>query len=118
MKRFVTLAIIGALLLPACGGRIAHPVTTVTQSDDTLTCYDLGSQRRNNNGEIARLRAEKAKAVYHNFIKACLFFCIVPPFTMDFSNAQDVEVEALKARNLRLDELTRQKNCGQQAQPR
>lgn len=117
MQRFFSIAIVCALLLSACGGRTARPVNTVVQYDDTLTCYDLGSQRRNNNGEIARLRGEKAKAIYHNFIKACLFFCIVPPFTMDFSNAQDIEVEALKARNLRLDELTRQKNCMQESKP-
>ena len=118
MKLFVTMAIIGTLLLPACGGRTARPVDVVMQSDNTLTCYDLGSQRRNNNGQIANLRAEKAKAIYRNFLKACLFFCIVPPFTMDFSNAQDIEVEALKARNLHLDQLTLQKNCGQQSQPK
>ncbi|HAS55246.1 MAG: hypothetical protein A2X56_12375 [Nitrospirae bacterium GWC2_57_13] len=111
MKRFAVISVISALLLSACGGRMARPIKAVWPDDATMTCEDLSSERRRNNGEIAMLRAEKARRIKHNVDSLCLFFCIIPLFTLDFNDTQDIEVDAYKERNRRLDDLARQKNC-------
>lgn len=111
LKRFAIISIISALLLSACGGRNAHPIKTVWPDDGTMTCEDISSERRRNNGEIAQLRAENARRIRHNVNAFCTFFCIIPLFTLDFSDAQAIEVDAYKERNRRLEDIALLKKC-------
>ncbi len=111
LKRFIVIVMVLSFLLSACGGRAAHPIKTVWPDDGTMTCENIRSERGRNNGEIARLRAEKARKIRHNIRMFCTFFCIIPLFELDFSDAQDIEIDAFKERNRRLDDLALLKKC-------
>lgn len=111
MKHSVIIMLISALFLSACGGRMAKPIKVVWSDDGTMSCGDISSERRRNNGEIAQLRAEKARRIRHNIQAACMFFCIIPLFTLDVNDSQDIEINAYKERNRRLEDLALQQNC-------
>ncbi|HAS54105.1 MAG: hypothetical protein A2X56_01835 [Nitrospirae bacterium GWC2_57_13] len=112
MTRKLTIGVLVlAFALGACAGRIARPIQAVWPTDETLSCEDMLEERRMNGGEIARLRAEKGRRTRHNTEALCLGFCIVPLFTMDLTDAQDIEIDAYKERIRRLEDLSRQKNC-------
>lgn len=109
--RFAAAVVLVSLLLAACAGRTAHPIKSVYPDDATLSCTDIQTERRKNNGEIVRLTAEKARRIRHNVNSLLTFFCIIPLFELNFSNADGIEIEAYKERNRRLGDLAKQLNC-------
>lgn len=111
MYRLVIVLVLSVLLLTACGGRMAKPIKTVWSDDELMSCEDIASEVARNKGEIAQLRAEKARRIRRNFDHACMFFCIIPLFELDFNDTQDIEIDAYKTRNQRLEDLARLKQC-------
>lgn len=111
MGRFAAALIFSALVLTACGGRPARPIKTVWADDEAMSCNDLASETARNRGEIAQLRAEKGRRIKHNVNDCTVFFCIIPLFDLDLNDSQDIEIDAYKDRNKRLEDLAIFKKC-------
>lgn len=100
------LALLCALFLASCGGRVANPVALERSFDDALTCTHLAGEHENNFKRLSELTGESKDKVRDNF-----GLLISSPLFLDFSNTQKEEVAAILARNERLSELMKVKGC-------
>ena len=104
MKRLIVA--LGCLMLMGCGGRVAQPVQLTRNIDPSLTCDHLKAEYDNNLRRRVELTGESTDKVGNN-----IGMLLVSPLFLDLSDTQKVEVKALTARNGRLEELARGKQC-------
>ena len=110
MKRFVPL--LGAsLLLSACAGRDAMPVTVSNAQDSTMNCQMIQAEMEANNNTLRELSSEKGLKVAQNVGAGVLgFFTFgLTWFAMDFKNAASTDSLALQNRNRYLGALAAQR---------
>lgn len=104
MKR-LTIAL-SFLMLAGCGGRVAQPVQLTRAVDPSLTCDHLKAEYDNNLKRRVELTGESADKVGNN-----IGILLISPLFLDLSDTQKIEVKALLARNGRLEELARGRQC-------
>jgi hypothetical protein len=111
--RLATLAG-AAVVLAACAGRTASPVTTVQAYDATLSCPQISAEIAGNEDKAKQLMAEKNSAHNRNIaigvVGGLLFWPAL--FTLDLSDAEKVEMEALRTRDGYLANMMAQRGCG------
>ena len=99
------------LLLASCAGRDAQPVQVVRSSDMQLTCPKLDQEQLLIDSEARKLAGKTDKTVKNASLAAAGAFLIVPYFFIDLSEAEEVELTALRARYMRLERLKEIKEC-------
>lgn len=108
-------ALAAAAFLAGCGGRDAHPVATVQPTDSMLSCELMYAEIAANNERARSLAREKSDAEGENVALgvagAVLFWPAL--FFMDLSNAEQVEMDALRARNQYLGTRMVAEDCGE-----
>jgi hypothetical protein len=99
------------LLIVSCAGRQAQPVQVVRSSDMQLSCSALDQEQLVIDAEARKLAGETDKTVRNASLAAAGAFLIVPYFFIDLSEAEEAELNALRARYMRLERLKEMKNC-------
>jgi hypothetical protein len=106
-----------AVMLAACAGRTANPVTTVQAYDATLSCPQISAEIAGNDDKAKQLMAEKHSAHNRNVaigvVGGLLFWPAL--FALDLSDAEKVEMEALRTRDGYLANMMAQRGCGDPA---
>src|SRR3989337_3394089 len=77
-----------------CAGRAANPVMIQQYGDDKKSCQALESEMVFIQGEIQRLIPQTKKTGKNVALGVTGFFFLVPLFFMDFSQAEQMEVDA------------------------
>lgn len=113
MNRSIVAVCIFALALGACGGRRANPVSTVSITDQHMTCTEITASIMSNDSRMGALREEERRAKNSNVALgvagALLFWPAL--FALDTTNTEQVEINALQSRNTYLTMLSSQRNC-------
>jgi len=107
----VSSVVSASLLLAACGGSSPNPVSQYQPGDEERTCEGLRFEISTNENEIVkRLPGEDAtgKNVALGVAGA---FLLVPLFFMDFKDAERIEIDSYRRRNLWLREVAARKGC-------
>ena len=94
------------LVLAACGGRAAHPVETVQPIDSQLSCAHITAERENNRKRVVELVGEQGETVRDN-----IGMLVMMPVFLALDGAEQREIEAIGARDKRLDELAQTAGC-------
>ena len=105
LLRCVGIAAVSFTLV-ACGGRAPRPVAERIALDANLTCQHIVNELENNLKKAQAITGEKGDKVGYN-----LGILLVSPFFLDFSRAQQKEIESLHKRNERLMVLNEEKGC-------
>lgn len=107
-----TLAIATLLLTSACAGRTANPVSEYQYGDEKKSCSRLRADISNINSEIVALLPSANKTGKNVALGVAGAFFLVPWFFMDFSDSEQVEINALRRRHNNLIGISAEKNCG------
>lgn len=99
------------LLLSSCAGRDAQPVQVVRSTDMQLSCSQLDQEQLIIDGDARRLAGKADKTVKNASLAAAGAFLLVPYFFIDLSEAEAIELNALRARYMRLERLKEIKSC-------
>jgi hypothetical protein len=104
-----------SLLLAACGATQVTPTAISRPSDSALSCQQIESEIAKNRSEALRLTGADQTTEAGNVAKgvASAFFWPVL-FTMDLSNADQIQLRALQDRNENLERLGRTRSCWNQ----
>ena len=110
IKKTVSLAITVAFIA-GCAGRAANPVMVNQYGDTGKSCKAIATEISFIDAEISRLIPETEKTGKNVALGVTGFFLLVPLFFMDFSHAEQMEVNALRQRYNHLVILGGEKNC-------
>ena len=110
MKKLLIATII--LFVASCGGRTANPVMLHQYGDANKSCKALEYELMFIQTEIARLVPKTKKTGKNVALGVTGWFLIVPLFFIDFSDAEQVEVNEYRQRYTHLVILAEDKNCG------
>ncbi len=113
MRKSISISLL-MLALAACGARSSNPVAISQPGDDALSCEQIARQVTANN----KLAVEKAGGdeatvdtnVAAGAVGALIFWPAM--FAIDLSNAEQIELRALRDRNRTLENIYKQKGCG------
>lgn len=111
--RLQVISAVCLLLLAGCGGRAANPVMISQFGDDKMSCAAMELEMHQSQASIQRLIPQTEKTGKNVALGVTGFFFIVPLFFMDLSQAEQIEVEALRQRYNRLAVLATDKGCGE-----
>ncbi len=100
------------IVLTACAGRPANPVMVQQYGDHNKSCDALGMELQFIETEISRLVPDTEKTGTNTALGVAGFFLIVPWFFMDFSDAEQIEVNAYRQRYNNLVIIATEKECG------
>lgn len=110
-KRIPLLIFVGLFVLQACGGRTANPVVQYQPGDENRTCSGLQAEIAYNESEIVKLLPKESATGKNVALAVTGAFLIVPLFFMDFKDAEGIEIQAYRRRNMWLREVAASKNC-------
>lgn len=98
------VAIIAALTLCSCAGRVAVPVAAVQPTDSQLTCEQIQGEMAGIEGRIASLQHEERRAHNANIAVGAVGVLLFWPalFALDTTNTEQVETAALRQRSTML----------------
>ena len=99
------------LVVAACGGRSPNPVVSYQPSDHKRSCEALRMEISNNEREINTLLPYEDATAKNVALGVTGFFFIVPLFFMDFKDAEELEIKALRRRNQWLREVAHNNDC-------
>jgi hypothetical protein len=114
MKKPGTIGILFlfAVFATGCGGRAANPVMVHQHGDRNLSCAAIERECCFIEEEISRLMPKTEKTGKNVALGVTGAFFIVPLFFMDFSHAEQIEVNAYRQRYNYLLILAEEKQCG------
>jgi hypothetical protein len=108
----MAVCVVILLIISGCGGRSANPVMVTQYGDQKKSCLALQTDLSYTESEIRRLMPDTEKTGKNVALGVTGAFLIVPLFFMDFSDAEKIEVNALRQRHNYLAILAGEKNCG------
>ena len=112
MKRTSVVALILCLVIFGCAGRTPNPVQTYQYGDEKRSCNGLKAEISNIESDIQRKLPDSDKSGSNVALGIAGAFLLVPWFFMDFSKADQVEIEALRRRYNSLVIISAEKSCG------
>lgn len=112
MKKTLFLLLTIIFLVTACAGATPNPVPQYQPGDEDMTCNQIKLEIADNNTAIMNLIPKENKTGKNVALGVAGAFLIVPWFFMDFSNAEQIDVQAYQLRNNWLRNLAAQKHCG------
>lgn len=110
--RNIVVAGMCVALIAGCAGREANPVSEYQYGDEQKSCERLRAEMSDINAEIAALLPETDKTGENVALGVAGAFLLVPWFFMDFSEAEKIEVDALRRRHNNLVRIAAEKECG------
>lgn len=116
MKGYVSAALM-AFLLAGCAGRAANPVMVQQYGDSAKSCQALEAELSHIESEVQRLIPQTEKTGKNAALGTAGFFLLVPLFFMDFSQAEQIEVNAYRQRYNHLAILAMEKGCETERTP-
>jgi hypothetical protein len=112
MKNVLVVTLILCLSAYGCAGRTPNPVQTYQYGDEKRSCNALRAEISNIESDIQRKLPDSDKTGTNVALGVAGAFLLVPWFFMDFSKADQVEIEALRRRYNHLVILSAEKSCG------
>jgi hypothetical protein len=116
MKHILVTVTAFGLLVTGCAGRDSAPVSAYQSYDTQLSCSQMGAEFMQNETKINQLQSEHDNAHKANvaigFVGALVFWPAL--FAIDASDAEQVEMRALRDRNSNLGRMQVSKDCGKQ----
>ena len=110
MKKVVSSILI-VFILASCAGRTPNPVMSSQLGDRGISCESLENEIASNQQEINRIAPNADKSGQNIALGITGLFLLVPWFFMDFSHADETELNALRQRNVNLTSLAGDKHC-------
>ncbi|MGF1609072.1 MAG: hypothetical protein ACFCUQ_06735 [Kiloniellales bacterium] len=112
MKSIVVLGL-SAIALTACMGREPNPVAVQSERDHSLSCLVLEAEREGNWERLRYLRREQDGSEDMNIVVGSFAAAVFPPALVatDVSDAEVVEMRALRQRNDHIENLRVVKGC-------
>ena len=113
MQKITSIFVVSVfLILTSCAGRTPNPVSSYQDGDEKKSCQRLQAEIASVETEIATLLPQSEKAGYNALMGVAGLFILVPWFFMDFSEAEKVEIQALRRRYNNLVFIASEKECG------
>lgn len=112
LNRLSGTVLAAAIALSACAGRPANPIATVQIGDERRSCEALIAEMSQIDADIARKLPDTQKTGKNVALGVTGLLFIVPWFFMDFSESEQIEIEALRNRYTRLNAIAADKGCG------
>lgn len=105
-----------ASFLPACGGRVAHPVPIIQVEDETKSCEAISAEIKKNEEDILMLQRERSRVIRGNILKTVFAGLTlgITLFRLDLKGAPQVELNAVRKRNEHLYNHIYAQKCRQQ----
>jgi hypothetical protein len=117
MKKALVITLVLCLGAYGCAGRTPNPVSAYQYGDDKKSCNALKAELANIEGEIQSKLPNSDKTGSNVALGVAGVFLLVPWFFMDFSRADQVEIEALRRRYNNLVIMSAEKSCGFDVKP-
>ena len=95
----------------SCAGRTPNPVAMYQPGDNSLSCAGLRMTMANTQQEIDRIAPGANKTNKNVGLGVAGAFLLVPWFFMDFSGADEIELNALRRRYNYLIVMYNEKGC-------
>ncbi|MEI8363329.1 MAG: hypothetical protein WCG35_08945 [Betaproteobacteria bacterium] len=108
-KLIVSLLIIA---MAGCAGRAANPVMVQQYGDQNKSCEAIEKELTFIESEVGRLAPKTEKTGKNVGLGVAGALLIVPWFFMDFSESEQVEIDAFRRRYNHLIILAEDKKCG------
>jgi len=106
-------ALAAAVTLSACAGRPANPIAVSQIGDESRSCEALIAEMSQIDADIARKLPDTQKTGKNVALGIAGLFFLVPWFFMDFTESEQIEIEAMRNRYTRLNSIAADKHCGQ-----
>jgi UTP-glucose-1-phosphate uridylyltransferase len=103
--------------LTGCAGRSPNPVPQYQPQDDQMSCAAIKQEINDNQTKITNLIPKENKTGKNVALGVAGAFLLVPWFFMDFSDAEQQEVQAYQLRNSHLRTLYEHKKCTDELPP-
>lgn len=97
-----------SLILVACGGRVANPITEKNTWDSQLSCSHLNGEYQNHDKRLAELTGERKDKPIHN-----VGMLLSSPLFLDLSKAQQQEATAIYKRQAHIKTIMNSKGCSE-----
>jgi hypothetical protein len=110
-------ALIATVALTGCAGRAANPVMIQQYGDNAKSCTALEYDMAFVESEVQRLVPSTEKTGKNVALGVTGAFFLVPLFFMDFSQAEQMEVNAYRQRYNHLAILAMDKGCATERKP-
>jgi|tagenome__1003787_1003787.scaffolds.fasta_scaffold20541868_1 hypothetical protein len=107
----IVSTIIAAAFITGCAGRAPNPVAVNQYGDASKSCKAIESELSFIDAEVSRLIPATEKTGKNVALGVAGAFFLVPWFFMDFSQAEQMEINALRQRHNHLVILAGEKNC-------
>lgn len=107
----IIVLLLVSLVVVGCAGRTAAPVMVSQYGDEKKSCKALKRELQFIEGEISRLIPETDKTNKNVALGVAGALFLVPWFFMDLSQAEQIEINALRQRYNNLLILSEEKNC-------
>ncbi|MES2547891.1 MAG: hypothetical protein V4575_09305 [Pseudomonadota bacterium] len=105
-------AILLSICLISCGGRAANPVMVQQYGDQNASCAGIEKELGFIESEVTRLAPQTDKSGKNAALGVTGAVFLIPLFFMDFSKAEQIEVDAYRRRYNHLLILAEDKKCG------
>lgn len=111
--RSMGLILAVGIVVAACGGRTANPVSIVRATDGQLSCSLMSAEIETNNQRARTLAKERDDARTKNALIGTAGVLLFWPalFALDLKPAEKQEIGALRDRNGHLGRLMQSKSC-------
>lgn len=112
VSQLVFTPVIAAILLAGCAGRPANPISVSQIGDESRSCDALIAELSQIDADVARKLPDTKKTGTNIALGVAGIFFLVPWFFMDFTESEQIEIEALRNRYTRLNSIAADKGCG------
>ena len=112
MQKLIAVFLVVCLAVAGCAGRTPNPVPSYQPGDEKRSCNGLKAEISNVEADIQRKLPDAEKTGSNVALGVAGAFLLVPWFFMDFSKADQIEIEALRRRYNQLVILSSEKSCG------
>ena len=112
MKQITVCLLTSMIFVVGCGGRAANPIQIYRYGDEKKSSRNLEIEMFQVEEEISRVVPKTKKTGKNVALGVTGIFFIVPLFFMDLSQAEQLEVKALRQRYNHLVLLATDKGCG------
>jgi hypothetical protein len=112
MKNALVYLLLVCVVAAGCAGRTPNPVSAYQYGDDKKSCTALKAEIASTEADIQRILPNADKTGSNVALGIAGAFLLVPWFFMDFSKADQTELEAHRRRYNNLIILASEKQCG------
>lgn len=116
-KISIAATLVSLAVLAGCAGRAANPIMIQQYGDNAKSCQALELDMAFIESEVQRLVPDTEKTGKNVALGVTGAFLLVPLFFMDFSQSEQIEVNAYRQRYNHLAILSMEKGCETERRP-